>query len=159
MEWGCPVRALSVTQPWASLLISGAKKIETRSWAAPRGLVGQRILIHASKSWSRAERELCSQSPFDEALFLAGLDSFEAVPRGCILGSVRLVECRRVEELIPHLSDNEAEFGNYGAGRWGWRMADPAPLEAPVPVNGALGVWEYTPLLRHDIVLRPEASK
>lgn len=149
------MKALSVTQPWASLLISGAKKIETRSWAAPRSLVGQRILIHASKGWARAERELCSQDPFDQALFLAGFDSHESVPRGCILGSVRLVECRRTEALLPHLEGDEAEFGDFSAGRWGWVMADPVPLEAPISARGALGIWEFPELLRHDIEWRP----
>lgn len=149
------MKALSVTQPWATLLISGAKKIETRSWPAPAALIGQRILIHASKGWTRADRDLCSLDPFDQALFLAGIDSHEDVPRGCILGSVRLVECRRTEELLPYLAGDEAEFGDFSPGRWGWVVADPAPLEAPIVAKGALGIWEFPGLLSHYIEWRP----
>lgn len=40
------MKALSLTQPWASLVAIGAKRIETRSWSTSyRGLVA----IHASK--------------------------------------------------------------------------------------------------------------
>ena len=40
--------ALTLWQPWASLIAIGAKSIETRSWPAPAGLVGERIAIHAA---------------------------------------------------------------------------------------------------------------
>lgn len=44
---GGPVKALSVKQPWANMIASGAKTIETRTWATPyRG----RLLILSSKS-------------------------------------------------------------------------------------------------------------
>jgi hypothetical protein len=43
------VKALTLHQPWASLVALGVKTIETRSWAAPRSLVGQHIAIHAGK--------------------------------------------------------------------------------------------------------------
>jgi hypothetical protein len=42
--------AVSLWQPWASLIAVGAKTIETRSWPAPKGLIGQRIAIHAAKT-------------------------------------------------------------------------------------------------------------
>lgn len=39
--------ALTIWQPWASLIAAGAKPFEWRSWPAHRGLVGRRIAIHA----------------------------------------------------------------------------------------------------------------
>jgi len=41
------VKALTVRQPWASLIVLGIKTIETRSWKLPAAMVGQRIAIHA----------------------------------------------------------------------------------------------------------------
>lgn len=41
------MKALTIWQPWASLIIGGAKPYEFRSWPAPRWIVGQRIVIHA----------------------------------------------------------------------------------------------------------------
>lgn len=42
------MRALTLWQPWASLVAIGAKTIETRSWPAPASAVGERIAIHAA---------------------------------------------------------------------------------------------------------------
>ena len=44
------MKAISLWQPWASLIAIGAKSIETRSWPAPRALIGDRIAIHAAKT-------------------------------------------------------------------------------------------------------------
>lgn len=43
------MKAISLWQPWASLIACGAKPFETRHWAPPRELIGQRIAIHAAK--------------------------------------------------------------------------------------------------------------
>lgn len=43
------MKAISLWQPWASLIACGAKPYETRSWSPPRGLIGQPIAIHAAK--------------------------------------------------------------------------------------------------------------
>lgn len=42
-----PIKAITVHQPWASLIVLGIKTIETRSWRLPDSMVGQRIAIHA----------------------------------------------------------------------------------------------------------------
>lgn len=43
------MKAISLWQPWASLIACEAKPFETRSWAPPRDLIGQPIAIHAAK--------------------------------------------------------------------------------------------------------------
>lgn len=40
---------ISLWQPWASLIACGAKPYETRDWAPPARLIGQRIAICAAK--------------------------------------------------------------------------------------------------------------
>lgn len=47
------MKAISLWQPWASLIACGAKPYETRSWAPPRDLIGQTIAIHAAKKIDR----------------------------------------------------------------------------------------------------------
>ena len=44
--------AITLHQPWASLIALGLKTVETRSWPAPARLVAQRIAIHAGSGWS-----------------------------------------------------------------------------------------------------------
>src|SRR5947209_6467036 len=81
MEHRNPIYALSLKQPWATLLVNGLKKIEVRSWStARRG----RILIHAAKvadsraqAWAKVPIELLGQTRH----------------KGGIIGSAHLVEC------------------------------------------------------------------
>jgi hypothetical protein len=55
------MKALSIIQPWATLLAMGAKKIETRSYRTPyRGP----LLIHASKTLSPSGMQLAKTEPF-----------------------------------------------------------------------------------------------
>jgi activating signal cointegrator 1 len=42
--------ALTLHQPWASLIALGVKTIETRSWPCPPSLIGQPLAIHAGAS-------------------------------------------------------------------------------------------------------------
>lgn len=128
-------RALSLTQPWATLVVTGAKRVETRSWKTPyRGWLG----IHAAKGFPRWARELCGEEPFRSALHGLGPDD---LARGALIGGVRLLDCVPTGgvELIG-ISDRERAFGDYGEGRYGWLLCDPRVFE-PRPMRGALGVW------------------
>ena len=42
--------AITLHQPWASLVAHGIKNIETRSWPPPQGIIGERIAIHAGRT-------------------------------------------------------------------------------------------------------------
>ncbi len=50
------MKAISLWQPWASLIACGAKPYETRDWAPPPELIGQRIAIQASKKVDKAAK-------------------------------------------------------------------------------------------------------
>lgn len=50
------MKAITLWQPWATLIAIGAKTIETRSWPAPPALYGQRIAIHAASKLPRYHR-------------------------------------------------------------------------------------------------------
>lgn len=97
------MKALSLLQPWATLIDVGAKTIETRSWPTSyRGLVA----IHASKGFPGECRELCEDEPFRGALIRGGLPCesrapgayfvvADDIPRGVVLCICRVVDCRR----------------------------------------------------------------
>jgi hypothetical protein len=44
------LKAISIKQPWAELIVSGIKDIENRSWPTK---LREKILIHASKSFDK----------------------------------------------------------------------------------------------------------
>lgn len=55
------MKAISLWQPWASLIACGAKPFETRHWAPPRNLIGQRIAIHAAKKIDKEAAEFAGE--------------------------------------------------------------------------------------------------
>lgn len=133
------MKALSLLQPWAQLVAIGAKEYETRSWATDyRGP----LAIHASKGFSKENRELCLEWPFDEALLKAGIGCPGALPRGLVIATCVLVGCYRINKPNPRISPEEQSFGNWKVGRFAWRLQD-VKLIAPVEAKGRLGLWEW----------------
>lgn len=150
------MKALSLTQPWASLVALGAKQIETRSWStAHRG----ELAIHAAKGFPRWARQLCSASPFYEPLAGAGLipDAGHRLPLGAIVAVVdvrdvlptdeimRLWLSHRVGTVWNWHEQREHEFGDYADGRYGWRFGRVRRLMEPVSCCGHLGLWTVPP--------------
>lgn len=130
------MHALSLLQPYASLVATGVKKIETRSWGTKhRGP----LLIHASLG-----KEAMLELPPDlEELMISYLHKagvYGALPRGVILAVVRLADVRPIpaEFKVP---EPERSFGDFTPGRFAWFMEELHPLPAPIPCRGSLGVW------------------
>jgi hypothetical protein len=103
------MKAISLWQPWASLIACGAKPYETRHWAPPRALIGQTIAIHAAKRVDKdaipfAEELLYSQhqpggfeladrltaTMQDTPPELLGTFGMATYPVGCIVCTARL---------------------------------------------------------------------
>ena len=112
------MKAISIRQPWAWLIVHGGKDIENRSWKTNfRG----RVLIHASKGMTRVD--------YETAGMFAPLPAFEELQSGGIIGSVEIVDC--VQQ-----SESPWFFGPYG-----FVLRDPqrCPFR---PMKGALGFFE-----------------
>lgn len=155
------MKAISLTQPWATLVAIGAKKIETRSWSkAYRGP----LAIHASKKFPEDARALCWEEPFRTALTPTGLVDYTpyedmspgdeellSLPLGAIVALVELVDIRRVVRGYRagavldggiDVRGDEYQFGDYEPGRYGWGLDKIRPLATPIPCRGALGLWD-----------------
>lgn len=135
------MKVLSLLQPWASLVIKGVKRIETRTWqTAYRG----HLLIHASMGKKGAL--LCKELPFSTYI-----KSFDHLPFGAIIGSVVLADVLPVELLslspakLSHLTLEEKAFGDYTKGKYAWLMTNPVAFRSPIFIKGTLGLWNYVP--------------
>lgn len=144
------MKCLSLWQPWATLIVIGAKRIETRHWeTSHRGP----LLIHAAKKWTRELKDMCFDEPFSSAIaknrpnrggaFFLGDILDELLPRGCILGVCDLVKCWPTEDLHvvthagqPALTPMEREFGDYSDGRFGWLLSNIRRFPVPIPFKG-----------------------
>ncbi len=140
------LRALTVKDPWATLIAIGAKQIETRSYRTRhRGLVA----LHSSKAFSSEDQALCFQEPVRSALERAGMRSPADLPRGAVIAVAEIVGCNQVpdgqgwEGSIP--SEPERSFGFYSPGRWMWRLQGVHRLPEPVQCRGMLGLWQLPP--------------
>lgn len=149
------MKILTLTEPWATLVRIGAKRIETRSWMPH---YHGPLAIHAAKTFPVWTRDLCATAPFREALATAGVHSWRDLEPtlGCILATCELYEVRPTPAHITlfaaapdcatwtdELSVQEYAFGDYSPGRYGLFLRSVAPLERVIPATGALGLWEY----------------
>lgn len=143
------MKVLTLTQPWATLVAIGAKRIETRSWStAYRGP----LAIHAAKGLRGMDdgqfQRLCNTPPFWDVLqrteYAAGMVLSQLLPRGAIIAVGTLADVVPTR-AIPWgvLSPQEFAFGDYSAGRFAWHLANVRRLSEPIPARGALGLWTF----------------
>ncbi|MDR7109249.1 ASCH domain-containing protein [Pseudomonas frederiksbergensis] len=117
------MKALSIRQPWAWLIVHGGKDVENRSWHTKhRG----RFLIHAAQGMTRNE--------FTQALLFCSerglpMPDRDDMQRGGIIGSVELVDS------VDH-SDSPWYMGEKG-----FVLRDPKPLPF-APLKGRLNFFE-----------------
>ena len=145
------MKAISLWQPWATLIAIGAKRIETRSWYTNyRGP----LAIHASKKWSYELARMCREPYFDPALGVKGYSNPDDLPRGCIVATCTLDDCCAIGDQLggciwlngnrlPLPAYPERAFGDYTPGRWAWMLKNIRPLTEPIPAKGAQGFWEW----------------
>lgn len=140
------MKAITIWQPWASLLVSGQKIYETRSWATTyRGP----IAIHAAKRPVRrtidalAEGDLWETLALFERLF-PGPGELVRLSTGAIVGKALLVRCNLIDEaFVAKLTPQERALGDFSLGRYAWEFQKMAPVDPPIPAKGMQGFWEW----------------
>lgn len=152
------MRALTLTQPWATLVAIGEKKVETRSWGT---LYRDRIAIHAAKGFPADARAICHSEPFRSVLLSAGIRTEGDLPLGAIIAVAELGDCMRFTEhsegWVRKQSDrsryprHEADFGDFSSGRYGFFLRLVQPLEAPIVARGMLSLWHVPIDIERDI--------
>ncbi|WP_346235706.1 ASCH domain-containing protein [Lysinibacillus telephonicus] len=140
------MKAITIKQPWATLIALGEKKFETRSWQTKyRGP----IAIHAGKS---VDKEACEDSWIKGVLAEHGITFWKQLPIGVVLATAEIVECHRVGATLGYASvfDSgksinglEVAFGDYTKGRYAWELANVEVLKTPIPAKGQLSLWEW----------------
>lgn len=120
------MKALTICQPYAHLIVAGEKRVENRQW--PTRYRGP-LFIHAGKSkdWLRGAKP--------------SLD----MPFGALVGVAELIDCLHIDDIesgkhdaqYPWLPDHE-----HTEGTWCWVLADVKRFPTPTPCKGALGLWD-----------------
>lgn len=137
------MKAVSIWQPFPTLIIIGAKEYETRSWyTSYRGP----IALHAAKKPIKEVMRMISpetQHLMRETIFETRL---EDLPLGAIVATAELVACHKITPtFVRQLSSYEIEFGDFSFGRYAWELQNVRALSEPIPAVGHQGFWDWIP--------------
>lgn len=171
------MKAITLYQPYASLIACGVKTIETRSWSTPyRGL----LAIHAAKTvpeeWEDEGDDLCRRFKNELGDRVLGdsksLFGGAVLPRSAIVAVAMLKECLPTDDTyddegylfdatarasVPgaddadtriRVPDNDLLTGNFSEGRFGWMLTNVKPLKQPVAARGKQGLWDVDAALQ-----------
>ena len=144
------MKAITIMQPWASLIAIGEKTFETRSWPTKhRGP----IAIHAGKT---IDKEACEDKEIKQALAKHGITSLNQLPKGVVVATAEIKECHKITNDLCELREAETHtglqingseyfFGFYEEGRFAWELENVIKLSSPIPAKGQQRLWEWQP--------------
>lgn len=130
------MKVLSLTEPFATLITNGSKRVETRSWKTNyRG----ELYIHASMT-------KISKNDLNDKELMSLVD-VNKLNYGYIVCKCKLVDCIcMTDEYVKDMKDNnyiEYVCGDYEEGRYAWILEDVEVLDERIAVKGHLGIWNY----------------
>lgn len=139
------MKALSIKQPWASLIAHGIKDIENRNWRTHfRG----KIYIHASAKSAGNTAHLLNEE--QNNFFVWNTENYKTFESNLyyssIIGEVEIVDC-----VINHPSiwAEETFIPIEGEGYlqkpiYNWVLANPVLYDKPIlNVKGKLSFWDF----------------
>jgi hypothetical protein len=141
------VKALTLWQPWATLIAIGQKRVETRCWQTSyRG----ELAIHAAAKmpplWLGASRHTDQFRNELADVLLCRNTAVESMTRTLPLGSIlciaRLHDIQPTERAREILCQRELIFGNYEDGRYAWFL-EVIEKFAPIPAKGNRLIWNW----------------
>lgn len=156
-------KAISLWQPWATLMALNKKRVETRSWHTnQRGLVA----IHAAKKWNDNLVLTCTGKCFGDALgvFREDYDSVinfkkyltELLPFGAIVAIGTLAHCEQITSQNSPDDFNEYVFGDYTPGRFMWIFEKIIKLPEPIPYTGRQGFFNVDERVSEEIIVQTD---
>ena len=161
------MKAITLHQPYASLIVEGHKKFETRSWAPPISLLGQRIAIHAAK---KNDQNVKDDIAYEFAKYPIGTIRIQhesenlMIPFGAVVGTAILKNAALVQDINSaddsirvtwtvnsgaqrdgKIPLSEQKHGDFSVGRWIWDFAWPTVYAVPITARGRQGFWDWEP--------------
>ena len=125
------MKVLTIKQPWASLIMSGYKEYEFRSWKTNyRGP----LLIHAGRAIDK------------EAVVRLAKYLPEELPKGKILGQVYIVNCIKCDDDFKNMCQSKQKdvyAKTTFVEHYAWKLEDIQEFKCPIEIKGKLGLWNY----------------
>ena len=134
---GMTIKAVSLYEPWASLIRCGAKTYETRS--QPTHYRGPLLICASKGGLSRRDlRDMLDEPDVTKAL---GHSDPRKLLFGKAVASCVLIGCHRTENLFLVGLGKEGSFGDFSPRRYAWKLGSVKAIE-PFPVTGKQGLFE-----------------
>ena len=152
------MKAITIRQPWASLIAHGIKDIENRTWKCPTKHIGTRVLIHAavktSDFWDCPNYGIVHNHIREVTKY--GID-YSKYNTSAIIGSFEIVDCVvnhtsiwAEKTKLPTVGDVLEDIHFLGKVQnpdsiiYNWVLASPILFDEPIlGVKGKLGFWDY----------------
>lgn len=131
------MKAFTVYQPFAYAIVAGIKRYETRS---RRTNIRGRVAVHAAAG---APYLIPKKDPVAVWAENKTMETQKATQRGAVIGTVEIVDCVPVEEVLNTLTDRERLLGDYSPGRFAWVLENPIIFDEPIPAKGQQGWWKW----------------
>lgn len=128
-----PVSAITLWQPWASLVAIGRKTIETRTHDRFRCLKGRLLAIHAGATWDAAGAESLKRF------------GIEAKRDECPVGAVLALAGVWKADWLSGTSYQDHSACIDTGGRFGLWLTVYHVFDPPVPAKGHQGIWYWQP--------------
>jgi|SRR3989344_2403827 len=117
------MKALSIKQPFAELILRGKKKIELRKWNTKfRG----EFFVHASRVPDKNAMEIFH---------------FKELSLGAIVGKVKLIDVKKYNNAEEHKRDKDLHLASEYWGNFGFMLENPVRIKE-IPCKGKLGFFE-----------------
>lgn len=140
------VKALTLWQPWASLVALGEKRIETRCWSTKyRGP----LAIHSAAkvpsflgASRHTEQFITELADVFNVRTSQVTEAVAKLPCGAVLCIVNLHSIEETSLAREILCERERVFGNYEDGRYAWALEMVEKL-TPTPAKGNRMLWNW----------------
>lgn len=141
------MKALTIIEPWATLLMMGKKRYETRDWQIGyRGL----LAIHSGK-------KVLTERDYNLGV-VDCMENSEITPeileknRGKIIavGFLQVIYLM-TEDFINAQSETEKDLGYWQVGKYAWYINDIKLLHQPIPARGMPGLWNVSDEIKQQI--------
>ena len=142
------IKSLSIHEPYASLIRTGAKTYETRSWPTKyRGL----LLICAAKGGmsKKVLMKMLGQCHVKQGLFplanykISPSAAYNRLNFGRAVALVEIVDCFQVPspEFDPVVEAKQTWYGDFNPGMYAWKLKMINNTFKPFPVKGQQGLF------------------
>ncbi|HEY8881901.1 MAG TPA: ASCH domain-containing protein [Dermatophilaceae bacterium] len=141
------MKALTIYQPWATLITLGVKRMETRSWDTK---VRGPVAIHAGLAWPCRLGQRVEVGPYEVERDQSGLllrGPFMAwpyrLPMGAVVAIGDLFQTRSTTNPEHCPDDWERSLGDHSPGRFAFSFASISRMVEPIPAVGRQRFWAW----------------